>query len=83
MRTASTPQQERKAERAQQKQARNKQKAIQLSQRGNCTTSKALAHKKKPACCVVGAHSQPKPAMPDPTACTHKTRSGRTATLYN
>ncbi|KAJ8111718.1 hypothetical protein OPT61_g5752 [Boeremia exigua] len=38
---------------------------------------------KKPARCGVGARRAPKPATPPPPSRTHKTRSGRTATLYN
>jgi hypothetical protein len=74
---------ERKVERERQKQSRDVEKALQLSQRGNHTTSKASAAKKKPARRAVGARSHPKPATPPSPARTHTTRSGRTATLYN
>ena len=73
----------RKAEQERQKQAHDAEKAIQLSQRGNRTTSKASTAKKKPAHCAVGACSHPKPATPPPQARTHTTRSGCTAILYN
>jgi hypothetical protein len=73
----------RKAERARQKQARDAEQALKLSQRGNSTTSRASAVRKKPARCAVGARRAPKPVTPPPQPRTHKTRSGRTATLYN
>ena len=72
----------RKAEKERQKQAHDAQEAIQLSQRGNKTASKASIVKKKPARRAVGARSHPIPATPPPPARTHTTRSGRTATLY-
>lgn len=73
---------ERKAEKQRQKEAHDAAKAIQQSQRGKTTTSKASAVKPKPVRRGVGARSQPKPATPPLPARTHTTRSGRTATLY-
>ncbi|KAJ8111880.1 hypothetical protein OPT61_g5626 [Boeremia exigua] len=74
---------ERKAINERDKELQNAQKAIQLSQRGRGRPSKAAAAKKKPARRGVGARRAPKPATPPPPSRTHKTRSGRTATLYN
>ncbi|KAJ8113422.1 hypothetical protein OPT61_g4445 [Boeremia exigua] len=74
---------ERKAIKERDKQLQNAQKAIQLSQRGRGRPLKAAAAKKKPARRGVGARRAPKPATPPPPSRTHKTRSGRTATLYN
>jgi hypothetical protein len=71
-----------KAARAAAKQVNNAAKALQLSQRGKTTTSKASAVKPKPVRRGVGGRSRPKPATPPPAARTHTTRSGRTATLY-
>jgi len=70
-----------KAEREHQKQARDTQKAIQLSRRGNCTTPQASVAKKKPKRGAVGARSRPKPATPPREPPSRTTRHGRTSTL--
>ncbi|CAN9279314.1 unnamed protein product [Alternaria alternata] len=74
---------ERKVKRERQKQARDAQKAIQLSQRCRRTVLQASAHKSKPKRGAVGARSRPNPATPPPAPRTHKLRSGRTDTPYN
>jgi hypothetical protein len=73
---------ERKAQRERDKEIQNAQKALKLSQKGRGRTSRALAVKKKPARRAVGARRAPKPATPPLPPRTHKTRSGRIATLY-
>ena len=73
----------RKEQRRIEKEARDAAKALKLSQRGNCPTSKAPAVKKKTARCGVGARSHPRPATPPPARPTVTTRSGRTATKYH
>jgi hypothetical protein len=73
---------ERRAQRERDKEIQNAQKALQSSQRGRGRPSKAAAAKKRPVRCAVGARRAPKPATPPPPPRTHKTRSGRTATLY-
>jgi hypothetical protein len=74
---------ERRAQKECDKELQNAQKAIQLSQRGRGRPSKATIAKKKPARRSVGARRAPKPATPPLPSRTYKTRSGRTATLYN
>ncbi|KAF2628020.1 hypothetical protein BU25DRAFT_448030 [Macroventuria anomochaeta] len=73
----------RKEQRCKDKEACDAQKASQLPNKGKRKASKAppaTATKKRR---VAGAQSAGGAPLPAPTPCTHTTRSGRTATLYN
>ena len=74
---------ERRAQKEHDKEIQNAQKALQLSQGGRDRPLNAAVAKKKPARRAVGACRAPKPVTPPLPPRTYKTRSGRTATLYN
>ncbi|KAF2726832.1 hypothetical protein EJ04DRAFT_597115, partial [Polyplosphaeria fusca] len=74
---------ERKAQRQRDKQARDAEKAVQLLQRGKRKASQPTEPKKKQNRGAVGARHDVVAVTPPPAPRTHKTRSGRTATLYN
>ncbi|KAF2622322.1 hypothetical protein BU25DRAFT_480583 [Macroventuria anomochaeta] len=73
----------RKEQRRKDKEACNTQKALQLPQTGKRKASKPLAKpmkKQRSGAAACRGVVEPEPA---PAPCTHKTRSGQTATLYN
>jgi hypothetical protein len=73
----------RKEERRLNKEKKDREKALQLSQKGKRKTSPSTAPKKKQKVGVAAVRSRVVAAEPPQQLRTHTTRSGRTATLYN
>jgi hypothetical protein len=73
----------RKEERRLNKEKKDREKVLRLSQKGKRKASQSTAPKKKQKVGVAAARSRVVAAEPPQQLRTHTTRSGRTATLYN